>query len=133
MLAQAKFAYNDSPNKSTGMRPFQIMYGIHPRGVYELRNLGPMEMRSVDGEDFTSAIQDLHEQVKSKLEESTIKYKKRADVKRKEVNFDVRDSILAHLRKERFPRGECNKLIAKNLALVKFYESSLAMLMRYNS
>ena len=45
-LAQAKFAYNDSPNRSTGMSPFQIVYGMHPRGVYELRNLGGQERRS---------------------------------------------------------------------------------------
>jgi hypothetical protein len=40
MLSQVEFAYNDSPNRSKGMSPFQIVYGMHPRGVYELRNLG---------------------------------------------------------------------------------------------
>ena len=50
VLAQAKFASNDSPNRSTGMSPFQILYGMHPRGVCELRDLGQMEKRSVDGE-----------------------------------------------------------------------------------
>jgi hypothetical protein len=35
MLAQDEFAYNDSPNRSTRMSPFQIVYGMHPRGVYE--------------------------------------------------------------------------------------------------
>ena len=39
-LAQAEFTYIDSPNRSTGMSPFQIIYGMHPRGVYELRDLG---------------------------------------------------------------------------------------------
>ena len=39
-LAQDEFAYNDSPNKSTDMSPFQIVYGMHSRGVYELRSLG---------------------------------------------------------------------------------------------
>ena len=33
-LAQAEFAYNDSPNMSTCMSPFQIVYGMHLRGVY---------------------------------------------------------------------------------------------------
>ena len=36
VLAQAEFAYNDFPNKSIGMIPFKILYGMHPRGVYEL-------------------------------------------------------------------------------------------------
>ena len=39
-LTQAGFAYNDSPNRITCMRPFQFVYGMHPRGVYELRDLG---------------------------------------------------------------------------------------------
>ena len=38
-LAQAEFAYNASPNKSTGMIPFHIVYGMNPRGVNELINL----------------------------------------------------------------------------------------------
>ena len=33
-LAQVEFAYNDSPNKSTCMSTFHIIYGMHPRGVY---------------------------------------------------------------------------------------------------
>ena len=40
VLAQAEFAYNDLPNISTGMSPFKILYGMHLRGVYELRDLG---------------------------------------------------------------------------------------------
>jgi ribosomal protein L32E len=51
-----EFAYNDSPNKSIWMSTFQILYGMHPRGVFELRNLGKQELRSVDGEDFAVSI-----------------------------------------------------------------------------
>ena len=40
VLTKTKFAYNDSPNRSIGQIPFHIVYGMHPRGVYELRNLG---------------------------------------------------------------------------------------------
>eukprot|EP00253_Pinus_taeda_P025527 PITA_25527 len=43
VLAQAEFAYNDSPNRSTRYSPFQILYGMHPRGVHELRDLGKLE------------------------------------------------------------------------------------------
>ena len=43
VLAQAEFAYNDLPNRSTGLSPFQILYGMHPRGVYELHDLGQLE------------------------------------------------------------------------------------------
>lgn len=64
MLAQVEFAYNDSPNRSMGISPFQILYGMHPHGIYELRDLGQLECRSADGEDFVKAISNLHQQVK---------------------------------------------------------------------
>lgn len=64
MLAQVEFAYNDSPNRSIWMSPFQILYGMHPRGVFELRNLGKQELRSVNGEDFAVRMQELQERVK---------------------------------------------------------------------
>jgi hypothetical protein len=43
MLSQDEFSYNESPNKSTWMSPFQILYGMYSRGVYELSNLGNQE------------------------------------------------------------------------------------------
>jgi hypothetical protein len=49
---QEEFAYNDSPNRSTRQRPFKIMYGMQPRGVFELRDLEKNEFRSVGVEDF---------------------------------------------------------------------------------
>ena len=36
VLAQAEFAYNDSLNRSTCMSPIKILYGMHPKGVFEL-------------------------------------------------------------------------------------------------
>ena len=39
-LTQGEFVYNNSPNISTCMSPFHIVYGMDPRGVYKLINLG---------------------------------------------------------------------------------------------
>ena len=89
ILAQAEYAYNDSPNRSTGKIPFHIVYGMHPRGVYELRNLGKAEIRSVKGEDFASKIQAIHDQAKQQLQDNNIKYKRREHMKKREVNFEV--------------------------------------------
>ena len=38
LLARVEYAYNDSPNRSTGKISFQIVYGMHLRGVHELRD-----------------------------------------------------------------------------------------------
>ena len=37
ILPQIEFAYNDSVNRSIGKSPFQVLYGMQPRGVSELR------------------------------------------------------------------------------------------------
>ena len=66
-MEQVEYAYNDLPNISTCKNPFQIVYGMHPRGVHELRNLGSAEKRSENGEEFVDAIHELHEEVKQKL------------------------------------------------------------------
>eukprot|EP00253_Pinus_taeda_P013169 PITA_13169 len=118
-LAQAEFAYNDSPNRSAGHSPFQILYGMHPRGIHELRDLGKLEQRSADGEDFAEAMSELHEKVKVRLQDSVQKYKQQADSKRREVHFNVGDEVLAHLRRERFPKGTYNKLKYKKIGPCK--------------
>jgi hypothetical protein len=48
---------------------------MHPRGIYELRNLGKSYLRSVDVEDFATTMQSLHEKFKEKLQERSHKYK----------------------------------------------------------
>ena len=64
ILLQAEFAYNDSPNKSTGKIPFQIVYGMHPRRISELIYLGQTKFRSAGTEDFVTKIKKLHDQIK---------------------------------------------------------------------
>ena len=56
LLEQVEYAYNDSPNISIGKSHFQIVFGMHPKGVHELRDLGTTEKRSANGEEFAIAI-----------------------------------------------------------------------------
>ena len=86
-LAQAEFTYIDSPNRSTGMSPFQIVYGMNPRSVYELIDLVKWENRSAYGEYFAVSMHELQENIKKRLQESAKKYKQREELKRREVNF----------------------------------------------
>lgn len=83
---------------------------MHPRGVCELRYLGKVEHRSADTEDFVATMSDLHEEIKQKLQDNNYKYKQREYLRRREVNFEVGDMVLAHLRNDRLPREEYNKL-----------------------
>ena len=61
------------------------MYGRHPRGVGELRDLGPMELKSGQAKNFTQTIQEVQEQVKKTMFESTKRLNAKMDEKRKEL------------------------------------------------
>jgi hypothetical protein len=115
ILPQEEFSYNDSINKSTGKIPFQIVYGVQPRGVSKLRDSEHNATRSASAEDFAEAMKELHNQVKERLQSLSQEYKRRADQHRRQIQFKVGDFILAHLRKERFPSGTYNKLKMKKI------------------
>ena len=64
ILPQAEFAYNNSVNMSTGKSPFQIVYGMQPRGISELRDSKQTVTRSASAEEFAEAMKELHSKVK---------------------------------------------------------------------
>jgi hypothetical protein len=53
------------------------------------------------------------------LQSSNQEYKHRAYQHRKELQFEVGNQVLAHIRKERFPKGTYNKLKMKNIGSCK--------------
>jgi hypothetical protein len=115
VLPQEKFAYNDSVNRRIGKSPFEIIYGKQPRGVSELRDSEQIITKSASVEEFAEAMEELHRRVKQRLLESNQEYKHREDKHRRQLQFKVGDLVLAHLRRERFPRGTYNKLKMKKI------------------
>jgi hypothetical protein len=119
ILGQAEYAYNDSPNRSTGKSPFEIVYGAHPRGILELRDLSLQDKTSAQGEVFAEHIKSLHDQVRRHLQQQNEKYKARADQGKRDLQFKVGDLVLAYLRKERLPKGTPHKLLMKKIGPLK--------------
>jgi hypothetical protein len=60
-------------------------------------------------------MKELHSRVKERLLNSSQEYKHRADQHRRQLQFEVGDLVLAHLRKERFLRGTYNKFKMKKI------------------
>jgi hypothetical protein len=85
ILAQVEFAYNDFVNRSVGKSPFHIVYGRSLKGVVDLVKFPNLEdKRSVDASEFAESMQEMHEQVKRKLQQSNTKYKEGADMRRRQ-------------------------------------------------
>jgi hypothetical protein len=53
------------------------------------------------------------------LQSSSQEYNRREDQHRRELQFEVGDLILVHLRKERFPRGMYNNMKMKKIGSCK--------------
>jgi hypothetical protein len=64
IFPHVEFAYNDSLNRSTGQSLFQVVYGMQPKGVSELRDSEQTATRSVSAEDFPEAMKELRNQVR---------------------------------------------------------------------
>ena len=61
----------------------------------------------------------LHKEVKLELEQSNHKYKESADKRRRHHDFEVRDEVMVHLKKGRFPIRTHSKLKMRNFGPCK--------------
>jgi hypothetical protein len=135
-----EFAYNDSPNRSTGKSPFQILYGMQPRGVSDLRDLEQSEFRVLERKILQQKCRSSIVRSKSGCRVLARNTSAEWINTRREIQFEVGYLVLAHLRKERFPRGTYNKLKMKKIGpckiLQKFeanaYEIELQMMWAYH-
>lgn len=112
-LPQAEFAHNNSLNRSLGFYPFQVVYGIIPRGPVELSTLPDRTRLHGDATTFVDSLTDVHTKAISNLEASAYKYKQSADKHLRRLVFEVGDLVWAYLTRDRMPSHAYNKLKAR--------------------
>ena len=71
LIGQVEYAYNDTINRSTSKIPFKVVYGLHPRGICELRELKSGSQGNGYVEDFSHSMKEVHEIVRKILLDNT--------------------------------------------------------------
>lgn len=85
VIPQVEFSYNDYTKRTTGRSPFEVVYGLHPRGILEIKDLKVYEGISGHADEFSQSMREVHEKVKKTLIEANQKLKARRDEGRRDL------------------------------------------------
>lgn len=119
LIHQAKYAHNDSVNRSTGKSPFEVVYGMHPKGIMQLRDITNLQHKSGTSDDMAHSMKEVHEQVRQALQDTSQKVKARVDATKRDVQFAIGDYVMVHLNKEWLQKGVPSKLQMRRIGPCK--------------
>ncbi|GJZ13157.1 transposon ty3-I gag-pol polyprotein [Tanacetum coccineum] len=112
LLPQAEFAYNRAPNKTTGLSPFMIVYGLNPKTPLDLVVLDTSSKFNPEASDRAADIKALHQHIHDKITKSNELLKYRRDKGRKHILFQPGD--LARFEDDRQAPKEPSDMIDPN-------------------
>ena len=101
----AKFAFNSSINRSLSYNPFEIVYGNNPSSVTDLVALPLPKRVHPKAKDMVDVLQQVHQQVKIKLEATNAKCKAATNLHWKHMVFEVGDLVWVLIYKDRRSEG----------------------------
>ena len=114
LLPHTEFAFNRAPSKATNLFPFKVAYGYNPWSPLDLVPIPNPTKFSLDAEKRAKEIQELHAKVRERIEKSNEQAKQRANRHRRDTQFQPRDLVWIHLRKEIFPNKCKSKLMPRS-------------------
>lgn len=90
-----EYAYNSAQHSSTGMTPFFLMTGQHPRGPLEmLTDVYPLDDRNESASCMVARMRADETRARQAIEEAQAYQKRFADRHRREAQFKVGDKVL---------------------------------------
>lgn len=121
IISRAKFAYNNSVNRTIKKTLFEAAYRLEPQYVLDLVPLILGARVNDDGEAFADDIRRVHEAVKAALKTKNETNANTTNQHHHVKEFKDGDLVLVHLRQERFPKGSYHRLKPRkfNLYLAK--------------
>nr|GEW13256.1 hypothetical protein [Tanacetum cinerariifolium] len=110
LLPRDEFAYNPTPNKTTGISPFMAVYGLNPSTPLDLVVFDTSTKFSQEASELAADIKSIHQRIYDKITKNNELLKYRRDKGRKHILFKPGDLVWLHFRKERFPSKRHSKL-----------------------
>ena len=104
LLPIVEFAYNFSPNRSTKLSPFHVVYGHVPKRPIDLHSITHEHPKSFSAESFIEHVHTIHDIVSKKLALSYESYKLSADVHKREIFFKEGDLLMVKIHPHRLPK-----------------------------
>ena len=95
--------------------PFEIVYGMQPASVLNLSRLPLPKDEHLKATVLADFVQQLHADIKTKIEANKAKHKAQADMKKRQVIFKEGDLVWVVLTTERNPAGPYTKLQQKKI------------------
>ncbi|KAJ9535594.1 hypothetical protein OSB04_un001272 [Centaurea solstitialis] len=89
-----------------------IVHGRNPLTPLDLTHIPLVKHVSVEAENQSQHIKDLHQKVRDQIIKHNAGYQSRTNKHRKQVVYKEGDLVWIHLQKERFPTGRFRKLKA---------------------
>ena len=121
-LPQEEFAHNHSLKRILGFCPFEVVYGLVPRGPIALSTLLDRTRIHGDATTFVDSLHEIHQKAISNLESSSSKYKSAADSYRRSLVFEIGDFVWAYLTQDRIHAHAYNKLKARKIGPLEVVE-----------
>ena len=103
VLPRAQFAYNNLVNRSTGLSPYEVVYGHKLRAPIDLIPMSPLSRASESTEAFAYRMSELHKSISDQINLNNSRYKSMTYSYRRFKKFDVGDYVLVRMCTERFP------------------------------
>nr|GEW47781.1 uncharacterized protein [Tanacetum cinerariifolium] len=122
ILPQAEFAYNRAPNKTMGLSPFEVVYGLNPSTPLDLAVLDTTSKFSKEASNLAAEIKIIHQKVHDRITKNNELIKYRRDKGRKHILFKPGDLVWSNMRKERFPAKRRSKLSPRSNGSFKILE-----------
>nr|GEV06495.1 putative nucleotidyltransferase, ribonuclease H [Tanacetum cinerariifolium] len=103
-----------APNKTTGLSPFIVVYGLNPKTPLDLAVLDTSSKFNQEASDRAVDIKALHQHIHDKITKSNELLKYRRDKGRKHILFQPGDLFWIHFHKDRFPAKRRSKLSSRS-------------------